>query len=406
MPTIRPRLRLIDLCGPGYVFNSRVPDNAAQWVFETPAIADASTGNQLTVLGEMPVLCSAGAATTAGLALLRDAGFAVEAELVTYTDAADRRARMRALAARGLTFIDQHAQPDASLRPGASWVDPALLSSLNNKANLSHWVAAPHRPAREVYRRAALSRLQASPGRFPLIMKAATEASCGSGRGVRIVRDPPELGAALACFSACDSVIVEEYLAMQRNLCVNYAVFADGRIEYLGAAQQIINDRLRYLGNWLEPRDGQLEPLIQAGHDLMRRAYQAGYRGFAGFDAAIAADGSFRIYDLNFRFNGSTVPLLLYDALAQHTGLPVAKRVTWMHKDSFDGMLAALRRALERHELVPLGIFDPTRCRGGSDAVPRISAMLFGSSREEVREKEREVASLGFYMHDYGPQQG
>ena len=397
MPTISSRFRLFDLCGPGCVFNSRVPDNAAKWVFEIPAIADSSTGNQLTILGGMHVLCSAGVATDAGLTLLREIGFEMEAELVIYTDAGDRQIKMRKLAAQGLIFIDQHVQPDASLHPGVSWVDPSLLSSLNNKRNLSKWVPAEYLPTREVCELASLSRIALQPKRFPLVIKAVTEASCGGGYGVRICHNESEIDEARHYFSSCDSVIVEDYLAMHKNLCVNYAVFADGRIEYLGAAQQIINDKLHYLGNWLEPPGGQTSRLIEVGYEIMHKAYQHGYRGFAGFDAAVREDGSFHIYDLNFRFNGSTAPLLLYDALAKHTGLPIARNASWKCKSSFDDMIKSLRQAVEKCQLIPINTFDPTVCNENYNPEPQVKALLFGASKEDINEKERELASLGFY---------
>jgi hypothetical protein len=185
---------------------------------------------------------------------------------------------------------------------------------------------------------------------------------------------------------------------MERNLCVNYAIFADGRIEYLGAAEQIISDQQRYLGNWLEPAGTEPPLLIQAGFQLMRKAYQQGYRGFAGFDAAIGKDGSFRIYDLNFRFNGSTVPLLLYDDLARSTGLAVAKYSGWKHKGSFDGMLRSLRQAIADYPLFPFCIFDPARCHENYTAEPSISALLFGISQEDIVEKEHQLGALGFYQ--------
>lgn len=398
MSVLIPRFRLIDLCGPGYVFNSRVPDNAARWIFATPASADAATGNQLTVLGDMPLLCSAGVATPAGLGLLRDIGFELEAEPVTFRDAAERLDKMRRLAAQGRVFIDQHVQPDTSLHPGGSWVDPRLLSSLNNKSRLSDWVPARHLPAREVRRRDALAGLAADPARFPLVLKAVTEASCGSGKGVRIVRDAAELKAAQGCFAGCDSLIVEEFLPMERNLCVNYAVFADGRIEYLGAAQQIIDDRHHYRGNWLEPPGTVPRALIQTGHDLMLKAYRHGYRGFAGFDCAVGGNGSFYIYDLNFRFNGSTAPLLLYDALARHTGLPVAKYSAWKYSGDYEDMLRALRAAFDKHRLIPINTFDPSRCAGIPACEPRVTALLFGASQEDVQEKECRLGVTGFFQ--------
>ncbi len=398
MSTISPRFSLFDLCGPGYVFNSRVPDNAARWSFEYPAVADAATGNQVAVLGKMPVLCSAGVATKAGLALLRDLGFAIDAELVTYTDAGDRLAKMKQLAAQGLILIDQHVQPDTSLHPGASWVDPALLSSLNNKGNLPRWVPEQCLPRREVCESASLSRLALASERFPLVIKAVTEASSGSGNGVRILRDPSDLDKIRDYFATCDSVIVEDFLSMDRNLCVNFAVFADGRIEYLGAAEQIIGDNLAYLGNWLEPHAARTARLVQVGFEIMQKAYRHGYRGFAGFDAAVKEDGSFIIYDLNFRFNGSTAPLLLYDALARYTGMPVAKNASWKCRSSFDDMIELLPLAVEKYQFIPINTFDPTRCNENYKPEPQVKAQLYGTCKEDIDEKERELATLGIYQ--------
>jgi L-aspartate-L-methionine ligase len=397
MSTIRPRFKLIDLCGPGYVFNSRAPENAAQWIFESPAVADAATGSQLTVIGSMPVLCSAGVATDAGLGLLREIGFAIEPELVTYTDTGDRLVKMKRLAARNLTFIDQHVQTDASLHPGVSWVNPAQLSALNNKRNLSMWVPAAHLPAREICELSSLFCRAKRLERFPVVIKSVTEKSSGGGFGIRICHNESEVDAACHFFRSLDSVIVEDYLAMHQNLCVNYAVFADGRIEYLGAAQQIINDKLRYLGNWLEPPGAQMSRLIHVGYEVMQKAYEYGYRGFAGFDAAIREDGSFHIYDLNFRFNGSTASLLLYDALAQRTGMPVAKNASWKFKSGFDNMIRSLRQAVEKHQLIPISTFDPTCCNENYNPEPRLRALLFGINEEDIKEKQRELDSLGFY---------
>jgi len=397
MSTVRPRLKLIDLCGPGYVFNSRAPENAAQWIFESPVVADAATGSQLTVTGRMPVLCSAGVATAAGLALLREIGFAIEAELVTYTDTADRLVKMKRLAARDLTFIDQHVQTDSSLHPGVSWVNPTQLSALNNKRNLSMWVPAAQLPAREICELASLCRRAKRLERFPVVIKSVTEKSSGGGFGVRICHNESEVDEACHFFSPLDSVIVEDYLAMDKNLCVNYAVFADGRIEFLGAAQQIINDKLRYLGNWLEPPSAQMSRLIHVGYEIMQNAYQNGYRGFAGFDATIGEDDSFYIYDLNFRFNGCTAPLLLYDTLAQRTGMPVAKNASWTFKGSFNDMIRSLRQAVEKYQLFPISAFDPTCCNENYDPEPRVKALLFGINKEDINEKQQDLSSLGFY---------
>jgi len=389
-----PKFTLFDLCGPGCVFNSKVPDNAASWSFPDRSVADAVTGNQLAVLGEVTVLCSAGVANHAGLELLREIGFDINSEIIAYTDDTDRINCMKSLAERGFIFIDQHVQPDARRRPGRTWVESSVLSFLNNKGNLHHVVPAPYLPLRERCESSLLSRHARRRGHLPVVIKAVTDFSCGSGIGIRICAKDEDIDLAQAYFSECDNVIIEDYLSMEKNLCVNYAVFPEGRIEYIGAAQQILKSDSEYLGNWLEPDVNVPVQLVETGLHVMAKAWHMGYRGFAGFDAAVFEGGSFYIYDLNFRFNGSTAPLLLYDALVEYTQLSVAKYAVWKYTGRFSQMITALERALERFQFVPISIYDPG---DNKDARPQVRAMLFGASREEVAEKEKDIAALGFY---------
>lgn len=396
MTTIAPKLTLFDVCGPGYVFNSRIPDNASEWVVRGPGSADAVTGNQLIVVGPMPVLCSARVATHAGLALLRDIGFTLEADIVTFTDATDRLNRLKSLADKGLAVIDQHVQPDANLHPGTSWVSSSTLSFLNNKGNLGQMVPPPYLPSREVCDPSALPRYLSHPGRFPLVVKAATEESTGGGDAVRLCHSGSELKQAQELFSHCENVVVEDFMAIQRNLCLNYVVFSDGQIKYLGATHQIVDAKLNYQGNWLGPNTAPPSELIRVGYGLMTNAWHRGYRGFAGFDAAVMDDGSCRIYDLNFRFNGSTTPLLIYEALVKQSGLPIAKYRVWMHDGSFHQMIASLEQALDIHCFFPFCIYDPGTS-ATNDVKPRVSALLFGMTTDEVQEKETELGLLGFH---------
>jgi len=395
MTRLTPKLTLFDLCGPGHVFNSRLPDNAAEWSLGNPGTADAVTGNQLTIVGPMPVLCSATVASPDGLAVLREVGFKLEAEIVTFTDSGDRLERMKALARKGLVFIDQHAQPDPDLHPGRSWVDFPGLSFLNHKGNLSRLVPPPFLPTRSLCKPSGLAGSIKDPVRFPVVVKAGTEKSTGGGKSVLLCRNESELTQAQAFFQQCESVIVEDFFVMRKNLCLNYAVFPDGKIEYLGAADQIVNAELNYMGNWLGPEADPSPDLVQAGREVMTAAWNLGYRGFAGLDAAILEEESFIIYDLNFRFNGSTTPLLLYDALLKQFGLTVAQHRRWEYQGEFKPMIAALFRAIEKHDFVPFCIYDP----GTTHSLrlkPRVSALLLGKSREEVHEKEKELNQIGF----------
>lgn len=121
-----------------------------------------------------------------------------------------------------------------------------------------------------------------------------------------------------------------------------------------------------------------------------------GFFGFAGFDAAVLADGSSYIYDLNFRFNGCTPPLLLYPALAHKTGLPLAKYTAWHFKGTFLKMVESISRHSDDLSFIPLRTYDP-RVHANIEAYPSASCLLFGHSQEKISKKEMVLSTLGFF---------
>lgn len=392
---IIPKSTLFDLCGPGYAFNSRAPENAADWVPHDPAAADAKTGNQLLIAGRMPVLCSAGSATDAGLQLLREAGFDIAATPVTYRDPDERYEQLVRFAADGIIVIDQHVQPDASRRPGPTWVDASLLSWLNNKGNLAELVPVFCLPERVLCDPAQVDADTLRAQALPLLVKVASDETSGGGVSVRLCRSAADVARALATFSGCESIVIEGYIPMARNFCVNYAVAADGGVSYIGTTEQRVNAQCGYLGNWLGPDVAPPVALVDAGRGIIASAARLGYRGFAGMDAALTADGAFYIYDLNFRFNGSTTPLLIHAAVAQRSGLPCAQYHIWQYAGAFGEMLAALRTFMREGRFVPFGTFDPA-AMDYADSRPCVAALLLGESRDAITADERRLAAAGF----------
>ncbi len=391
---IIPEPTLFDLCGPGYAFNSRAPENAADWVPHNPASADAKTGNQLVIAGEMPVLCSAGSATGGGLALLRDAGFQITATPVTYRDPDDRYTQLVRFAEQGIIVIDQHVQPDASLRPGPTWIDSSLLSWLNNKGNLAELVPVFCLPERILCDPSLFDAETLQQHALPLLIKVASDETSGGGLSVRLCHTATDVARALATFSGCERIVIEDYIPMAKNFCVNYAVAANGMVSYIGTTEQIIDAQCGYLGNWLGPDVAPPAALIDAAGEIVASAARLGYRGFAGMDAALTGDGSFYIYDLNFRFNGSTTPLLIHDAVARRAGLPSAEFRIWRYAGSFGDMLRAARDLMDTGCFVPFGTFDPA-AMGATGAAPTMAGLLLGESRDDIVEQRRRLKSAG-----------
>ena len=59
----------------------------------------------------------------------------------------------------------------------------------------------------------------------------------------------------------------------------------------------------------------------------------------------------------------------------------------------FAALERAVRRAIDRGTLVPLGLYDPSAC--GTGGVPRVGGLLLGNSREEVEAEDRRLAADG-----------
>ncbi len=392
MSKITPCMTLSTISEPGLVFNSRCPDNLATWSFPDRTLADAVTGNQMAVLGNTPVLCSRGVGSKEILSFLGDVGLLMNPVLHHYEDEQDRLRLLRRLFSSGKKIINQHAHCEQQLPAKHCWIHPETLGFLNNKANLSAFVSSAYLTHRQVLSSSRIPSLLKQGWNLPLVIKAATNASSGGGNGVLICRSPEDIAYAAQKFNQADDIVAERFMQMDSNLCLNYAVDIRQQIFYLGATEQIVTPDGCYWGNWLGKDIFAPPELVEEGYQLMTKAASYGYRGFAAFDAARCGDGCFRIYDLNFRFNGSTTPLLLFDSASSVLGHTLAKFRSWHYAGEIRSLFKLLHSAFDKHFLLPFNIYNPPVTARGST---KVFGMLFGSSRDEILGNEKQLSRLG-----------
>jgi hypothetical protein len=298
---------------------------------------------------------------------------------------------LEGLQRRKAQTVMQHVHPTEELSPECYWISRELLCFLNNKGNLGRLVPAENLPRREV-----LSRTSVLPERtpVPVVLKAATDLSSGGGKDVRICRTRRQVRDALRYFASCDRIVVEELLRFEKSHCVQFGALPDGRILDLGMAEQITDPAGRFLGNWLTAPEETPAELVAIGRAIVERGVALGYRGIAGFDAAVCADGRPVVFDLNFRLNGSTAPLLLHAAMARRMGTALMRYRSWTAADGFEGLERAVRRAVGKGFFLPLCIYDPEGTASPGRR-PLLSGVVAGGSREEILERERELARTG-----------
>lgn len=391
---VRPSLTLRDVFGPEPVYNPRASFANFDWLPED-RLPEPATGGVLPVAGGTPTICSAAAATPAGLDLLAEAGLPDPGPRLIYTDRAEYGRRIAEVVAEGRPIVVQHLHRPAEIPADAHWVPRELLAYLNNKGNLAELVPARAVPPRKLIAPMELFELTGKPSCLPLAVKAASGRTSGGGGGVVLARSPDDLYRAARKFAGCRHVVVEEFLDFQESFCLNFAATADRQIRYLGAGEQIVTEAGGYRGNWFGHDCRLPAEAVELGREIMHRAADRGYRGFAGFDAAVLPDGGVKVFDLNFRLNGSTKGLFYYDGVQQAFGAPAVSLLCGLRGEgSFTEMCDAARGALHRGVFVPLSTYDPAAV-AGCPGSPAVSGLLLGESRRDVLAELSRFAGQG-----------
>jgi len=392
---ILPKITLLDLCGPGYIFNARVSARATNWVFkDDPARADAVTGNLLVSMGGMPILFNQDANPDESIQLLHEAGHKFSAKIHRFSDERDHIRQTQRLIKQGWKMVTQHVYPVDEIAPECCLVNPATLSYLNNKESLPELVSFEHVPQRKIVPTSTLLQELANYRQFPIVIKAVTDESSGGGVDIMICNTLDDIKIAASYFSDCFKVVVEDFMKIKSNYCMSYAASMNGEIFYAGASEQIIDDRGEQYGNWLGRDIIAPDPAVKAGYDVMKKAVSRGYVGFAGFDMAVLDDGSVKVFDLNFRYNASTVPLLIYDSIVKHIGKSEILLHGWECQGTYEDLIKTARNAVHQGYLIPTNIYNPTLSIR-PNARPMLFGLLCGSTREEVFERNEGFLKQG-----------
>ncbi|MCE5195213.1 MAG: ATP-grasp domain-containing protein [Nitrospiraceae bacterium] len=344
--------------------------------------------------GDMPTLCDSSVSSPDSLKLLTDAGLALPEKIISYSSSKEYLDTLRDIYTSGQKLALQYIHLESEVPADRYWVHPEKISFLNNKANIEKLVEQAYLPKRKILK-SSKPNFKKLVSELPAVIKSVTNESSGTGTDVMICRNFEQLSYAENLFSTCSHFVCEEYLDIVRNLCLNYAVTASGEIKYLGCAEQISDSYGKYHGNWIDSKIIVPESAVKTGLEIAREGMLIGYWGFVGIDMAVLENGDIKVFDLNFRVNGSTRALLLADSILRTHGKQVIRLRTWKKINlSYRDLLNLIYKAMHKNILMPLCSYDPEVC-GNDGASPRLTGMLLGSSRDEVIDIEKELAYLG-----------
>jgi len=385
---LSPALTLEAIFGSDRTYNPREPYGGNPFAGEDEPVSNALTGGQLGIAGGMRVMCHRSVAGDQVLDLVRRAGFAVEARLERYGDRAEYE-RLLASRVPG-TVVFQHAHPPEQADPSLCWVPLETLVGLNDKARLPDLAPAGAVPRRDIVPTRGPGAPSWASLSLPVVLKVPSHHSLGAGEGVRICRDRADLRAALDDLAMADRLVVEEFLDIRDSWCVQFAFMVDGAVRWLGGAAQLVDGRGRYWGNWISASPpGAAADL---GREIASRA-AAGYRGVAGFDIALTADGRFVVLDCNFRINGSTLGLLCRDAVEELHGAAEIQVRTLRDRRGWSSLRGIVEPLAREGRVLPFSGYDPAGEPAGGTA--RASVLVTGRTREEVALTLERLAACG-----------
>jgi len=175
------------------------------------------------------------------------------------------------------------------------------------------------------------------------VLKVCSDESSGGGYGVYVHQAGSAIGNPSFVQPGAD-LIVEEYLDLVENWCVQFCVEAIGTPRMLGATEQLISATGAYGGSRV---GGSVLPAaaVQLCQSVAERARELGFIGYCGIDTGLTSSGEVRVFDLNFRINASTPPLLVLNAIAASRGPAWEGRGRWQtyrHSGSLSDLVKRL----------------------------------------------------------------
>ena len=133
---------------------------------------------------------------------------------------------------------------------------------------------------------------------------------------------------------------------------------------------------------------------IKIGTRVAAAGFALGYYGCVGMDMAVLEDGRIVVFDLNFRVNGSTAPLLLAESVQRTSGRTVFRFRALQGSGTYRDLLNSAYVVLQKGIFLPLSSYDP-EVGGYPSARPRMTGLILGNARGEVEENERELSAMG-----------
>lgn len=376
---IQPKQSSEDIYGKGYVYSPKLFSHNYEHFGGDLLSLEALTGRELSVAGDMPVICHEGAVTPEAIRLLEKTGLRLPSVRYTYRNDREYVSILNKLSLQGKKVIFQYPHPSEDAPDSLYWVDPTIIAYLSDKRSIPALVPAEHVPPR---RMVSLDELLEDTPPMPFILKTGDGRPTSGGCGVLLIEREQQLHEIGEDFGDLSTIIWEEFIDYDRNFGFHYVADQAGQVRFLGKSEQVVNDDNCFRGSWISTNAEPFEQVVKAGLQVMENIAATGYVGVAGFDVLMRGD-DFYFIDLNVRFNASSCGLMLHEEVLNVYGKP-AIRLSCLEWDGpFNEGLAVVEKYMDLEQFVPLSLLDAAYVEGASGP-SKVIGLVMGSDEGEV----------------------
>ncbi len=386
-PLLEPAFRICDFVPKDTVVLPRFVPGTEVWFPASAYQLDSRSGNLRACLPGLAAIVHEACATPLNDGLLERSGMPGLCRSIQYKDGNDCLDIAERLSDGGATIMTQFSLHAADWGRAVWLSPPELQARLNNKADLGDWVPEGAQPRRRIIAAKELGSARRNVA-APVVLKAGTDLGSGGGMAVRICRTQSDVEAALPFFlehrDSLTHLIIEDLETFEATWCANVGVFDSGCV-FWGAARQICDAAGVYQGNHVGA--GAAAPADAGAIALAvgEKARCAGYRGVAGMDMGLTADGRLVVFDLNFRFNACTLQLLYHDAVCERTGAKVTRVGRLVSERTLNEAIKEIGPLIDQGRLIAFSSFDG-RLHADGESGSSITVLFLGQTVEEVDE--------------------
>lgn len=391
---IKPVFTLDQIYGTDLIYNPRPSIEDHGHFADDPVVNETLTGRELSILGEMPVVCRDAVCTTPALNILEKTGLKIPPIRYTYRNTEEYLQLLQLFREKDQRVVMQYPHPKKEVPEDLYWVKPDVIEYVNDKNKIDELVPSDYVPERKtISYKQMKEEIDNKELTAPVVLKTGDGEPTAGGFGVKICTTEEDMLEAIEFFKQTPEIIVEQHIDYHSNICVQYACNTKGEITYLGNTEQIVSEGGNHKGSWVNVTADMMDAATEAGKEIMKNAYEKGYVGIAGFDV-VFTDTHFYFIDLNFRMNASTGALLLSESIYHTFGKDEIRLNSWTSNLEFDDMLELLEKYIEKEWIIPLSIFDPRYVPFETDGA-RVTGLIIADSKDEINSMLEEMAQDG-----------